>query len=366
MKKFKGNVDAISDFIVRGWCCKNDGSLADVHVFINKKLRAVFPACNFRPDLFAAKISEFGGFQFDISSLINNKDISFVEVTDESGVLLPNGSFSVCAKDIERNNLFYILGEIPIIKLGVFGHFDYATEVKYGSVLSKIIDYLCIEVCNHPLEADKNIWFAPPTDPKPDGIELINGCFKDSAKSAIDVAHRSVFARGVCVDFNEINSELLYVVKSEDQAAHDGKIMLGSEILPIDIRNKVVQRLIDNRVTPNLVRDIRVPYIGGEIPFAYIKTRNVNERFSNANKSACVTSIEHVFSLTELEQIRSYCKLLRLDYGELDILRDQSDGKIWIVDVNNGPSGPPNGLTKGEVDYCVREMAITFYRKFLT
>jgi hypothetical protein len=38
---------------------------------------------------------------------------------------------------------------------------------------------------------------------------------------------------------------------------------------------------------------------------------------------------------------------------------------IWIVDVNNTPCGPPNGMNWGEHDLAVRETAIAFARQFL-
>jgi hypothetical protein len=40
-----------------------------------------------------------------------------------------------------------------------------------------------------------------------------------------------------------------------------------------------------------------------------------------------------------------------LDFGELDILRDNDDGRIYIVDVNNTPSGPRRGVHMQEADY---------------
>lgn len=286
-----------------------------------------------------------------------------MKITDENSILLPNGSFNISAQEIARAQLYNIIGDLPQKILGVFGHFEYATNLSHGSALSKILDLLEIKSSQHA--SNNNIWLGPPEGQKPVEFNLINGGFKDSSKSAIDVAHRKVFGRGICISPNEIDPNTSYVLKSETQAAHDGRVVLGAEIISNDFSSSVVQRLIDNRISESVVRDIRVPYIGGEIPFAYIKTRPISHRFSNANKSTCVTAVKNVLSDSEIFQIKNFCQYLKLDYGELDVLRDVQDGAIWIVDVNNGPSGPPNGLTKGEADFAVREMAISFFRSFL-
>lgn len=43
----------------------------------------------------------------------------------------------------------------------------------------------------------------------------------------------------------------------------------------------------------------------------------------------------------EAELLLRLCRALGLDYGELDVLRDVEDGKLYVVDVNNTPWAPP-------------------------
>jgi hypothetical protein len=50
----------------------------------------------------------------------------------------------------------------------------------------------------------------------------------------------------------------------------------------------------------------------------------------------------------ECQDIIMYCRRIGLEYGEIDILRSDDDGKIYIIDVNNTPWWPPNKL--GDVD----------------
>jgi len=50
----------------------------------------------------------------------------------------------------------------------------------------------------------------------------------------------------------------------------------------------------------------------------------------------------------ECQDIIMYCRRIGLEYGEIDILRSDEDGKIYIIDVNNTPWWPPNKL--GDID----------------
>jgi hypothetical protein len=60
-----------------------------------------------------------------------------------------------------------------------------------------------------------------------------------------------------------------------------------------------------------------------------------------------VPATEHL-SEQECENIIMYCQKIGLEYGEIDILRSDDDGKIYIIDVNNTPWWPPNKL--GDID----------------
>jgi hypothetical protein len=50
-----------------------------------------------------------------------------------------------------------------------------------------------------------------------------------------------------------------------------------------------------------------------------------------------------------------------IDYGEFDILRDK-DGRIYVVDVNNTPWGPPNGLPEFESNIALKRLVKSFDR----
>ena len=56
---------------------------------------------------------------------------------------------------------------------------------------------------------------------------------------------------------------------------------------------------------------------------------------------------------------------MRLEYGELDILRDLDNKKIYIVDVNNTPFGPPANISAAQGKEAIRILAEAFEEAFL-
>lgn len=86
----------------------------------------------------------------------------------------------------------------------------------------------------------------------------------------------------------------------------------------------------------------------------------MNNRFNNDNTGVKILSAEKAFWTYEITAILNFCKEIGLDYGELDILRDKDDKKIYIVDVNNTPWGPPNHLSRADNWKALSMMAKTF------
>ena len=53
-----------------------------------------------------------------------------------------------------------------------------------------------------------------------------------------------------------------------------------------------------------------------------------------------------------------------MDYGEVDVLRDSTDGRIFIVDANNQPSGPPSPISDDEGKVAVMRLSQAFEEAF--
>jgi len=234
-------------------------------------------------------------------------------------------------------------------------------------VLSKILKENNINMTNNPMlkhslvidwqnETERARFDWPKITTQP----TINSKIDTIGKYAIDEIHQQVF--GYCVNLNPKEHQGKMVLKSDANAMHDGKVIDG----PITEVNKqyVYQLVIDNTAENNQVLDYRVPVVGDEIPFVYLKFRPRETRFSNINSSAKMVEVKTVLSLDEQEKITTFCKLLKVDYAELDVLRDNASKLIYIVDVNPTPWGPPNHLEKHKVKESKQKLFDAFLNQF--
>ncbi len=186
--------------------------------------------------------------------------------------------------------------------------------------------------------------------------KILNGGSLDISKRTVQRVFKKTFGYPLEVNPLEFNGEILE--KSDANATHDGRILRGplkSEDLHAD---RVYQKAIDNTVG-DLVFELRVPIIGDNIPLVFRKYRTLENRFAVPNRSATMEEPQAVFSPAERTNLLSMARELGIDYGELDVLRDKDD-RIYVVDANNTPCGPPNVLTRDETRVAVMRQAAAF------
>jgi len=203
-----------------------------------------------------------------------------------------------------------------------------------------------------------------------DAAELQN--ISAGAKKIINVRSLDISKRAVAKAFGEVFGYAIEVIptqyggrlveKSNHNARHDGRVRQGP-LAPVEVCPECVyQKAIDNTPDNNgLVLDHRVPVHGDRVPLVYLKYRPVETRFSNANTLVKLEAPEAVFSPEELDRILLLAGKMGIDYGEFDVLRDK-DRRIYVVDANNTPHGPPNGLAERESKIALERLAKSFDR----
>lgn len=220
------------------------------------------------------------------------------------------------------------------------------------SVIYKVLQTLNYNITNNPAKKHHlAIYWENTTYREPDETInaliadnfVINQNCRDISKSTVEKIFKDVFDYSYAIDPKTHEGPL--VKKNEVNAYHDGAIVMG----PVEPEpGFVYQKLINNNYDNELVIDIRVPVFNGKIPFVYKKYKPNSSRFTPYRKSkhkrkkAELKTPDQLFSNTEIKNILSFTEKIRLDYGELDILRDADDKKIYIIDVNNTPYGPPS------------------------
>ena len=192
-------------------------------------------------------------------------------------------------------------------------------------------------------------------------LHVINLHCNNISKKYIDSVFKAVF--GYCTEIDPRIFKGKCVKKNNINALHDGQIIECPVNNPDE--NYIYQKLINNIYDDNLVQDLRTPVINGNIPVVYLKRRPIPGRFAREKTTSRIGNPDEIYSAEEKANIKKFCEKLNLEYGDMDILRDNDDGRIYIVDVNNTPHGPSQ-LTKKEKKYALEVLAGEFKKAFMS
>lgn len=181
----------------------------------------------------------------------------------------------------------------------------------------------------------------------------INGRCLDISKTTVDRAWADVAGYSIAVDPLTFNGE--FVTKPDENGKRGGRVVTG----PIQIREDgmVYQRLVDTRVGDRVLQ-IRPVIIDGQIVLVYEKWRSYPEYFKGAELTIPKT-VTDFFSDDEADQLVRFAAAIGLDYGELDVVRDATDGRMYVVDANRTPVRP-KGLPDESVDAAFGPQADAF------
>ena len=202
-------------------------------------------------------------------------------------------------------------------------------------------------------------------DPQPllrrlaERVAVLNLDCVDVSKARVDAVAAEAFGYDIRIDPRRHRGPC--VRKSNENARHDGLVVMG----PLEPESGYVyQRLVDNRCGNSLVEDVRLPFFDGSIPFAYRKFRPLADRFSNGNTRVEIAPCAEVLTDDELDRVVALCRSICLEYGELDCLRDRTDGRLYVVDANPTPYGPPNHLPRRDAARAMAMLAEAFRQAF--
>lgn len=192
------------------------------------------------------------------------------------------------------------------------------------------------------------------------GAHVLNFNCNDISKSRVAQAFEA--AAGYSLSVDPLTFEGRMVEKSEANAAHDGRIIEGpqDEAIP----GKAYQRLIDNEIPGGLVEDLRCCLVGGTPIVVFRKRRPLERRFLNENVQVLLDEPKNCYSADEIRVIEAFAADIGLDWGGVDVLRDRSSGRIFIVDANKTDMGPPVALKLGSKLRATRRMARAFAETF--
>ena len=191
---------------------------------------------------------------------------------------------------------------------------------------------------------------------------IINRDCNDISKKKVGEVFEKVFDYKLNLDPTKYIGNS--VVKSNNNGTHDGKIIS----LPISHKlieeNKVYTFLVNNIDNKNYAIDYRIPFYGEIANFCYLKKSLKANRFELTNNLVHIVQTKKIFSTQELSKIDNFCKLMNLDIGEIDCIRDNNSKKIYLIDVNKTPTGPTVELSIKDKIYATSELCNLFIKNF--
>lgn len=237
------------------------------------------------------------------------------------------------------------------------------------TTIHKIGRKLKYRITNKRLKrADLVLWFHDTTHASSEVLvqyypthSVINRQCMDISKKYVDSIHAAVFGYSTIIDPKAHVGPA--VAKSDINALHDGEIVRCP--LSITSEKAVYQIVIDNETAPGEFLDYRVPVIGGNIPLVYAKYKKKEVRFTNDVHRSSMHLPEDLFSKEEVTCIVQLATKMGAEFCEFDVLRDKSSGRIYVIDVNKTPYGPPKGLTSVEHKRAIDLLTQAFQRAFI-
>lgn len=236
---------------------------------------------------------------------------------------------------------------------------------EIGYEIVKISMILGVKIRSEPENADVGLaWqdttvrtFSLPEKP----AYFLNSRCPDIGKDKIEEVFESVFGYPLRLDPTKHHGTCAR--KSILNAKHDGIVVQ----CPIEKAESgyVYQHLINNRFDENHIFDLRTPYYRGTLPLVYQKLRPIKTRFKDANASVKLLRTNDVFSPEEQAMLVKFGRALDLDYGGFDVLRDVDTNRIYVVDVNTTPFGPPVELSESDRKNALAILAPTFQKLFI-
>lgn len=192
-------------------------------------------------------------------------------------------------------------------------------------------------------------------------MTVLNGRCTDIRKSIVDRVFAEVAGYSLDVDPQTYCGTMLR--KSEKNGAHDARLLEG----PLDAAEPgyVYQRLVSYESFYGYA-EWRTFIVGRKPVETYVSYRPPDDRFRTLPSRSGLARLDETFTANERRVIAAFCERMQLDFGVLDILRDAQDGRMYISDCNNTPTGPSSTtLSVREQLQVVRNVGEAFEREYL-
>ncbi len=185
--------------------------------------------------------------------------------------------------------------------------------------------------------------------------DVINKDCNDISKEKVDEIFTNVFGYTSFVNPKTFVGK--YVKKNNYNGLRDARILSQTETKE---EGFVYQKLINSELDDLLIEDLRIFIIKGKVVLLQRKTRFIDRRFGSSSFSAVNADYKEEFSKDEITKMELFCTQLGMEYGEMDIMREKTDGRMYIVDANNTPIGFTHQLSEKDCEASLNILSEAF------
>jgi hypothetical protein len=183
------------------------------------------------------------------------------------------------------------------------------------------------------------------------------GC-NDISKEKVEKVFSKIFGYTTFVDPLRYRGK---VIEKSDLNSRHSLIKIKSAPLAEVKQGFVYQRFLSRPIDGKMV-DNRVTYIHGQIPLVIARYKPPDDVRNTIIESRFLEPLI-LFSKQEIEKIIEFCHKMKLDYGELDVIRNLEDGLIYIIDVNTTPNQPRTGYGRKDLNWKHRVLRNLFLQQ---
>lgn len=207
------------------------------------------------------------------------------------------------------------------------------------AALAHVLPRLGVRIAPSPGEADLTVaWHTGTWISARDADRLppnaLNGRCLDIAKSTVDDLWAKAAGYSIVVEPTTWRGQM--VVKPQANAVRGGRIVDGP--LAAARAGVAYERLVDSRAGAR-IHSTRAFVARGEVILAYDRWRPYPHWFQGPEETTPVAAHE-AYSPDECATLVRFARLIGLDFGEIDVVRDNDSGLIYGVDANRTPVRP--------------------------
>jgi len=191
--------------------------------------------------------------------------------------------------------------------------------------------------------------------PKTNITNILNKNLKDISKKGLEKLHLKIFGYNLIVDPTTYNDKFISKANGSNKLGsvqNPHYKLYSNKLKPNEVKKDFIyQKYINNRDDKNNIVDYRVFIFKKQVKYVikYLVTKPFLTRLGTSKQKSFV-EYKKYFKKSNIIKINQFINELDLEYGEIDIIIDKNTKNLYIIDVNNTPSGSYSMFSLSQVN----------------